>query len=89
MGKSRGRGKSEVESLRGEIRQLKKELKYYKRRSHIENSIIDDVIEDSDLEIVNTSDCPSCGKGVLVEYDFIYATLQKCACGFEIKKRKS
>lgn len=88
MGKSRGRGKSEVESLRGEIRQLKKELKFLRRRSHIENSIIDDVIEDSDLEVINTFECPSCGKGVLIEYDFIYATLRKCACGYQEKRRK-
>ncbi len=89
MGKSRNRGKSEVESLRGEVRSLKKELKYYKRRSHIENSIIDDVIDDAELDIVDTEPCPSCGKGVLVTYDFVYATLKKCQCGFEVKKRKT
>ena len=89
MGKSRGRGKSEVEALRGQLRALQKELKYYKKRSHIENSIIDDVIEDQDLDVINTSQCPSCGKGVLVEYDFIYAILRKCNCGFEEKKKKS
>lgn len=89
MGRSRNRGKSEVESLRGEIRQLKKELKYFKRRSHIENSIIDDVIDDSNLEVINTSECHHCGKGVLVEYDFVYAILRKCACGYEEKKRKT
>lgn len=88
MSKSRNRSKSEIEHLRGQIRQLKAELKYYKRRSHIENSIIDDVIEDSNLEIVNTSECPSCGKGVLIEYDFVYATLRKCSCGYEEKRRK-
>lgn len=88
MGRSRNRGKSEVESLRGEIRSLKKELKYFKRRSHIENSIIDDVIEDSDLELINATECPACGKGILIEYDFVYATLRKCACGYEEKRRK-
>lgn len=89
MGKSRGRGKSEVESLRGEIRSLKKELKYFKRRSHIENSIIDDVIDDSELDFVDTEPCPACGKGVLITYDFVYAVLKKCQCGFEQKKRKT
>ncbi len=89
MGRSRNRGRSEVESLRGEIRQLKKELKFLRRRSHIENSIIDDVIEESDLDIVDTEPCPSCGKGVLITYDFIYAELKKCSCGYEEKKRKT
>lgn len=88
MGKSRGRGKSEVEFLRGKVRELQKEVKYLRKRSHIENSIIDDVIEDSELEIINTTECPECGKGVLIEYDFVYAILRKCACGYEIKQRK-
>lgn len=89
MSKSRNKSRSEVEALRGEVRQLKKELKFLRRRSHIENSIIDDVIEDSDLEVVDSEPCPSCGKGVLIVYDFIYALLKKCSCGFEIKKRKT
>ena len=88
MSKSRNRSRTEAESLRGEIRSLKKELKFLRRRSHIENSIIDDVIEDSDLEIVDSEPCPSCGKGILIEYDFVYALLKKCSCGYEIKKRK-
>lgn len=89
MGKSRGRGKSEVENLRGEIRQLKKQVKYFKRRSHIENAILDDVIDDSDLQITNTVQCQECGKGLIIDYDFVYATLRKCNhCDFEEKKRK-
>lgn len=91
MSKSKNKNRSQIEFLQGEIRSLKKELKYYKRRSHIENSIIDDVIEDSNLEIVNTSKCPECPGGILVDYDFVYAILRKCACGYEEKlsKRKS
>ncbi len=88
MSKSKNKSRSELEHLRGQIRQLKAELKFLRRRSHIENSIIDDVIEDSDLEVVDTEPCPSCGKGVLVTYDFVYATLRKCACGYEEKRRK-
>lgn len=89
MGRSRNRGRSEVETLRGRIRELEKELKYYKRRSHIENLIIDDVIDDQPLDIVNTSQCPNCFKNVLIEYDFIYATFLKCVCGYEEKRRKN
>lgn len=90
MGKTRNRSKSEVEYLRGENRRLKAELKYYKRRSHIENSIIDDVIDEAPLENVKPLDaCPECGKGILVEYDFKFATLKKCTdCGHEERKRK-
>jgi hypothetical protein len=88
MGKSRNRGKSEIESLRGEVRALKKELKYYKRRSHIENSIIDDVIDEAELDIVDAEVCPSCHENVLIEYDFVFALLRKCSCGYEEKRKK-
>lgn len=90
MGKSKNKSKSEVEHLRGEIRRLKAELKYYKRRAHIENSIMDDVIDDAPLEDVKImDDCAQCGKGCLIEYDFKYATLKKCDnCGHEERKRK-
>jgi hypothetical protein len=88
MSKSRGRSKTEIEHLRGQIRQLKSELKYYKRRSHIENLIIDDVIDDAELDIVETELCPSCCKNILVTYDFVYAVLRKCSCGYEEKRRK-
>lgn len=88
MGRSRGRGKSEVEFLKGKIRELQKEVKFLRKRSHIENSIIDDVLEDSEVQDINAEQCPQCGKGILVNYDFIFATLKKCQCGFEIKSRK-
>lgn len=90
VGKTRNRSKSEVEFLRGENRRLKAELKYYKRRAHIENSIIDDVIEEAPLENVRPLDqCPNCGKGLMIEYDFKFATLKKCdSCGHEERKRK-
>ncbi len=90
MSKSRNKSKSEVEHLRGQVRELKAKLKYLRRRQHIENSIIDDVIEDGNVENINAVDCDECGKGVLVEYDFKFATLKKCThCDHEVRKRKT
>jgi hypothetical protein len=85
MGKSRNKGRSEVETLRGEIRQLKKELKYYRRRAHIETTIIDE----APIERVFTAQCPECKSGVLISYDFKYVILDKCSeCEYQIKKKK-
>lgn len=74
MGKSRNRGKSEVESLRGEIRQLKKELKYYRRRAHIENSIVDDL----PVENVEVTQCPECQSKKLRILDLKYIIMEVC-----------
>jgi hypothetical protein len=88
MSKSRQKSSSEVQHLRGEVRRLKAELKYYKRRSHIETAIIDDVIDGAPLEDMKPSDaCPECGKGVLIEHDFKYVVIRKCTnCEFKVKK---
>jgi hypothetical protein len=90
MSKSKNKSRSELEHLKGQIRELKAELKYYKRRAHIETSIIDDVIEDGDLEDVNAYQCPSCKSGALIEFDFKFAVLRKCSnCGHEERKGKA
>jgi hypothetical protein len=85
LGKSRNKSRSEVEALRGQVRQLKAELKYYKRRSHIENTIIDE----EPVENVNTTKCPNCHDGVLVEYDWRFVLVKKCTdCDFQVRKKK-
>lgn len=85
MSKSRSKSRSEVEFLRGEVRRLKSELKYYKKRDHL----IDHVPEEIEEELIPTANCPSCLKGNLIEWDFKYAVLQKCdKCNFEKKKAK-
>ena len=85
MGKSRNRGRSEVETLRGEIRQLKKELKYYRRRAHIERTIVDE----APVERVNTTQCPECKSGILISYDFKFVILDKCSeCEYQLRKKK-
>lgn len=89
MGRSRNRGRSEVEFLRGRIRELEKELKYHRRRANEHEAIIDDVISDSDLELINIKRCPSCRRDGLQTFDFIYATLDKCGhCNYEKKSKK-
>ncbi len=85
MSKSRNKSRSEVEALRGEVRRLKAELKYYKRRSHIENSIIDD----EPVDIVDATKCPECRTGVLVDYDWKFVLVKKCSeCDYKITKKK-
>jgi hypothetical protein len=89
MGRSRGRGRSESEFLKGRVRELEKELKYYRRQSREHEQIIDEVINDSDLELINIRKCPLCYKGALQTFDFIYATLDKCShCDYEKKYKK-
>lgn len=85
MGKSRNRSRSEVEALRGEVRRLKAELKFYKRRSHIEHTIIDE----EPVENVHTSKCPECADGILIEYDWRFVVVKKCdQCEYQLRKKK-
>lgn len=80
MSKGKNKGRSEVEELRGVVRRLKSQLKYYRRRSHIKNSNTD--IDDNDIEF----DCPNCGKGFLEETDLLYVKFDICnICGYRKK----
>lgn len=90
MGKSKNKNKSEVEFLRGQIRQLKAELKYYKKREHISNTPPDDDLDYDDVQDISAArPCPRCGKGILVEYDFKYALLMKCShCEYDERRKK-
>lgn len=89
MSKSRNKSRSEVEFLRGENRRLKAELKYYKRREHLVEPSIDNLIDDQEVESVDAKRCQHCRSGILVIYDFIYATLKRCTdCGYEERQRK-
>lgn len=89
MSKSRNKTRSEVEHLRGQVRQLKAELKYYKRREHISNADTDDLDYDDVQDITAAKPCPKCGKGILIEYDFKYVLLMKCDhCEYSERKKK-
>ncbi len=84
MGKSRNRGRSEIEALKGQIRQLQKELRYYRKRAHIENSIVDE----EEPQSVDAKQCPEC-KAVVVSYDFKFIVLDKCTeCTYQLRKKK-
>lgn len=87
MSKSRNKSKSEVEHLRGEIRRLKAELKYCKRCMEQD---VDDIDYDDAAPVEPIKDlCPECGKGIMVEHDFKFATLKKCSvCGHEERRKK-
>lgn len=85
MGRSRNKSRSEVEALRGEVRRLKAELKYYKRRDHIEHIIVDE----EPVEIVNATKCPNCHNGILIDYDWRFVLVKKCSsCDYQIRKKK-
>lgn len=89
MGKTKRKDHSEVQFLRGEVRRLKAELKYYKRRDHLVDDHIDELVDENEIENVNASKCSSCGKGVLIEYDFSFVILKKCDhCGYAEKQKK-
>jgi hypothetical protein len=90
MGKSRSKSRSEVEYLKGRIRKLEAELKYYKKREHLfDNQPIESVIQDNEIEEVNVSQCPKCKKGLLVSYDLKFIQLKKCDhCSYEKREKQ-
>ncbi len=89
MGKSRNKTHSEVEYLRGEVKRLKAELKYFKRRDHIHSEIVEEVLEEQDLDITDMNVCQHCGKGIILEYDFTHLLLRRCGtCDWQEKIKK-
>jgi len=90
MGKTRNKSRSELEFLRGEVRKLRAELKYYKRREHIVPDEVDEDLDYDDVQdIVKVRQCPVCKHGCLIDYDFYRAILTKCdSCGFQKTQKK-
>ncbi len=88
MGRSRNRGRSEVENLKGRIRKLESELKYFKKREHFFDNHSGDIEEPQDIKL---NQCKVCRHGIVVEYDFHHGVLKKCeTCEHqEFKKRKN
>lgn len=82
MSKSKSKNRNEVEHLRGIIRRLKAQLKYYKRRAHIPE---DDIILE-DEEVDSEMICKKCGKGILRELDLKYVVYLVCDVCNEKKK---
>lgn len=86
MGKTKNRNRSETEYLKGIIRQLQSQLKYYKQRENYLEGPIEQVEEVQEIE---ADQCPRCSHGVLITYDFFRAVLKKCDCGYEERKAKN
>ena len=88
MSKTRNKSRSEVEYLRGRVRELEAELKYYRKREHFFDDKLDEIEEVQDVKVIN---CKECRKGTVIEYDFVHGTLRKCdVCEHqEYKKKKT
>jgi DNA repair exonuclease SbcCD ATPase subunit len=75
MSKTRQKGHSEVENLRGYIRELEKTVRslqkqlrqFEKYEARSQDTDVATDTEDTYVEIKATADCPSCGKGKLVQ----------------------
>lgn len=89
MAKSKNKNRSEVEYLRGRVRQLEAELKYYRRRDHLMEAPLEEIIDQHEIEEINASQCPRCKRGILTEFDFKFAILKKCGnCEYEERQGK-
>lgn len=88
MSKTRNKSGSEVEHLRGEIRRLKSQVRYYKkrcnelsRRQNFFQNIDPDIDAEEEYEEKNDIErCPSlsCGKGTIYEVDLGRIVVAKC-----------
>lgn len=88
MGKSRTKNRSEIEFLRGKIRKLESQLKYYKKREHFFESATEEINEE--VHEIEADQCPRCRRGVFTTYDFRFATLSRCSnCEYEERKKKN
>lgn len=84
MGKSKNKNSREIEYLRGQIRKLEAELKYYKKLDHA-------VHEDIEPEDMSLDVCEHCGKGIIVQTDLGRVRIRKCGiCDWrEVKHGKT
>lgn len=75
MSKTKQRGHSEVENLRGYVRELEKQVRsmqkqlrqYEKYEQQGQDNEVASDTEDTFIEVKLTKDCDSCGKSKLVE----------------------
>lgn len=75
MAKTRNKTHSEVESMRGYVRELEKEIRslrqllrqYEKYEQRSQDDEIGNDSEDTQVEMKMTKDCDSCGKSKIVE----------------------
>lgn len=87
VAKSKNKNRSEVEYLRGRLRKLESQVKYYKQREHFFEAPAEEIIEE--VEDISVNRCPNCKRGVVTNYDFAFAILSKCeSCGYEKREKK-
>lgn len=90
MSKSKRRGHSEVEHLRGLVRSLKSENRHLRKKlRQFENQV--DLIDDDEEyeETISLDVCPKCQTGIMTEADFKYIIIRKCGnCGLTERKKK-
>ncbi len=91
MGKSRNRSKTEVQHLKGRIRQLEAQLKFFQKREHLVDTDQDDgLVDNFETEDVKVNLCENCGKGHVTEIDLGFLIIGKCnVCETKTKRKKS
>lgn len=82
MSKTRQRTHSEMEHLRGEVKKLKSQLRYWKRKAkalqkkeHFFDSLVDEM---HPLDDESQETCTHCGKGTLSILDLTYVQYKVC-----------
>ena len=92
MAKTRQQTHSEVEHLRGlvrekdkQIRRLRRENRALKKRAHFNEEVIDDVAD----EIAPKGElCPKCGKGSITVVDLVHLLIESCdSCEYRKKMK--
>lgn len=84
MSKTKNKSRSEVEYLRGVIRRLRAQVKYYKRRAHIPENEVEEEIKE-----LLAQECTECGKGHMREHDFRFVIMKVCdVCGHQETTKK-
>ena len=99
MAKTREKTHSEVEHLRGVIREqksiirnLKKRVTQLTKREHYYDNLTDGSEVDDETDVISDDggNCPSCGKTDLEIVDLYHLTLKKCPfCGYDEKEKKN
>jgi hypothetical protein len=89
MGKSKRKNGSEVEFLRGKVRQLEAEVKFLKRQAHLTERLVDEATEDEPVEDLKVRHCGECGKGQITDLELSFLTISQCdTCNFRERKIK-
>lgn len=79
---------SEVQRLRSRVKQLESQLKYFKKRAHIFETTVEEVVDKYEVKDMSANICPVCGAFVN-ELDMHLVILKKCTeCDYVKRERK-